>query len=42
MHGIETIFFQMDSLMNAAYPASMCAVHALYPPLKFIKQQDKF
>jgi len=29
-------------LVNAIYPASMCVVHALYPPLKFIKQQDEF
>ena len=34
--------FQIDSLMNAVYPATMCVVHALYPPLKFIKQQEKF
>jgi len=34
--------FQMESLTNAVYPASMCVVHALYPPLKLIKQQDEF
>ena len=48
MHGGDCFFssymvgFQTDSLMNAVYPASTCVVPALYPPLKFIKQQDKF